>query len=43
LESEVDQLAILRRVIAEKDLIDEKYNRYQLLATRVIPGGEQPT
>ncbi|SOD81001.1 hypothetical protein [Spirosoma fluviale] len=43
METEVDQLAILRRVIAEKDLIDERYNRYQLLASRVIPTAEQPT
>lgn len=43
LETEIDQWAILRRVVAEKDLIDEKYNRYQLLANRVIPSAEQPT
>lgn len=35
-------IQILRRVVAEKDLIDEKYNRYQLLAGQKIPAGEQP-
>ena len=43
LESEDNQIAIVRRVIAEKDLIDEKYNRYQLLAGGVIPAREQTT
>lgn len=41
-EGEDTQLAVLRRVVAEKDLIDEKYNRYTLLANRVIPSAEKP-
>ena len=41
LETVDSQWQILRRTIAEKDLIDEKYNRYQLLSSRAIPVAEQ--
>lgn|GEM_PF-6196012 len=43
LEGEDSRVQILRRVVAEKDLSDEKYNRYQLLAQGIIPKAEQAT